>query len=307
MLYENISTLIGCTPLLSLNRYARRLGLHAHLMGKLEAHNPGGSVKDRLALALLDDAQKRGILTPETTMVEPTSGNTGIGLACLCATRGYRLILTMPETMSLERRKLLKAYGAELVLTEGALGMKGAVAKAEELVKEIPNAFIPGQFSNPANPQMHYATTGPEIWHSTQNRVDIFVAGIGTGGTITGAGRFLREMNPALHIAAVEPAASPLLSQGRTGPHKIQGIGAGFVPQVLDTTIYQEVIAVEEADAIAAACTLARTEGLLPGISGGAALHAATLLARRPENAHKHIALILPDAGERYLSMEVFS
>jgi cysteine synthase A len=306
MIHENINTLIGATPLVALNRYAKKENLPARLIGKLESANPGGSVKDRLAMALLDDAEERGLLTADTIIIEPTSGNTGIGLAALAASRGYRLMLTMPETMSIERRNLLKAYGAELILTDGASGMAGAVAKAYALAKEIPNAFVPGQFSNPANPRIHYRTTGPEIWADTQGMIDIFVAGIGSGGTITGAGRFLREKNPALYIVAVEPAASPVLSQGCTGPHKIQGIGAGFVPEVLDTRIYNEIITVENDDAFATGRDLARTEGLLAGVSSGAAVWAAAQLARRSDNKNKQIVIILPDTGERYLTTEMF-
>ncbi|MCL2501194.1 MAG: cysteine synthase A [Defluviitaleaceae bacterium] len=304
MIHSDISTLIGKTPLISLDRYVKEHHIPARIIGKLEAANPGGSVKDRLAMSLLDDAERRGILTHGTVIIEPTSGNTGIGLAALAAARGYRLILTMPETMSGERRKLLRAYGAETVLTDGALGMSGAVAKAYELAKTIPNAFVPGQFSNPANPAIHYATTGPEIWADTKGYIDIFVAGIGSGGTITGAGRFLREVNPAIRIVAVEPASSPILSRGCTGPHRIQGIGAGFVPEVLDTEIYDEIVTVKDEDAFATTRALARTEGLLTGVSSGAAVFACSLLGHRFPG--KQIVVILPDTGERYLSTELF-
>ncbi|MCL2603121.1 MAG: cysteine synthase A [Defluviitaleaceae bacterium] len=307
MIHESVNTLIGATPLMALNRFARLENLNVRLIAKLESDSPGGSVKDRLALAMLDDAEKRGILTPETTIIEPTSGNTGIGLAFLAAARGYKLILTMPDTMSVERRNLLKAYGAQVVLTDGALGMRGAVEKANELAKEIPNSYIPGQFSNPANPKMHYATTGPEIWVDTRGNVDIFVVGIGTGGTLTGAGRFLKRMNPGIHIVGVEPAGSPLLSQSRTGSHKIQGIGAGFIPKVLDNTVYDEIIAVTDEDSFIVGRAIARTEGLLVGASSGAAVWAAVQVARRPENHGKQIVIILPDKGERYLSTEMFT
>jgi len=306
-IYKNLVDLIGKTPLLELTRYEKKHGLQANVIAKLEYYNPAGSVKDRIAKAMIDDAEARGILKPDSVIIEPTSGNTGIGLASVAAARGYRIILTMPETMSIERRNLLKAYGAELVLTEGSKGMKGAIAKAEELAKEIPNAFIPGQFTNPANPAIHKATTGPEIWEDTDGKVDIFVAGIGTGGTITGAGEFLKSKNPNIHIVAVEPAGSPVLSKGTPGSHKIQGIGAGFVPQVLNTKIYDEIITVENEDAFATGRDLARTEGLLVGISSGAALWAATQVAKRPENAGKNIVVILPDTGERYLSTPLFS
>jgi len=293
--------------LLALTHYMRNRSIPATLLGKMESMNPGGSVKDRLALALLNDAEVKGKINADTVIIEPTSGNTGVGLAMLAAARGYRLILTMPETMSMERRNLLKAYGAELVLTEGAKGMTGAVAKATELTETLPNAYMPQQFMNGANPVMHYQTTGPEIWRDTNGKVDIFVAGIGTGGTITGAGKYLREMNPHLHIAAVEPASSPMLSQGVAGPHKIQGIGAGFVPPVLNNAIYNEIITVTNEDAFEIGRDLARTEGLLVGISSGAAVWAATQLAQRTENAGKTIVVILPDTGERYLSTEMFN
>ena len=307
MIYKNMDALIGNTPLITLSNYVKAENLDISLVGKLEAANPGGSVKDRLARALLDDAEKKGLITRETTIIEPTSGNTGIGLAALAAARGYRLILTMPETMSVERRNLLKAFGAELVLTEGAKGMTGAVNKANELLEATPNAFIPGQFTNMANPQMHYATTGPEIWEDTNGKIDIFVAGVGTGGTISGVGKFLREKNANIQIIAVEPAASPMLSQGKAGPHKIQGIGAGFKPDVLDDKIYDEIITVTDADAFQTSKKLAQLEGILLGASSGAAVWASTQLARHAENAGKQIICVLPDKGERYLSMEIFS
>ncbi|UOO37296.1 cysteine synthase A [Oscillospiraceae bacterium CM] len=306
-IFKSLSALIGRTPLLELSNYGKKHGLAASVVAKLEYFNPAGSVKDRIAKAMLDDAEQKGLLTPESVIIEPTSGNTGIGLASVAASRGYRVILTMPETMSVERRNLLKAYGAELVLTEGAKGMKGAIARADELAAEIPNAFIPGQFTNPANPTVHRETTGPEIWADTDGKVDIFVAGVGTGGTVTGTGEFLKSQNPAIKIVAVEPEDSPVLSEGRAGPHKIQGIGAGFVPQVLNTGIYDEIIRVKNEDAFATARELPKTEGLLVGISSGAALWAAAELAKRPENAGKTIVVILPDTGERYLSTPVFA
>lgn len=306
-IYKSLTELIGKTPLLELTNYEKKHELKAAVIAKLEYFNPAGSVKDRIAKAMIDDAEARGLLKPDSVIIEPTSGNTGIGLASVAAARGYRIILTMPETMSIERRNLLKAYGAELVLTEGSKGMKGAIAKAEELAKEIPNSFIPGQFVNPANPAIHKATTGPEIWEDTDGKVDIFVAGIGTGGTITGAGEFLKSKNPNIRIVAVEPAGSPVLSKGTPGSHKIQGIGAGFVPDVLNTKIYDEIITVENEDAFSTGRDLARTEGVLVGISSGAALWAATVLAKRPENAGKNIVVILPDTGERYLSTPLFS
>ena len=301
-----LTDLIGNTPLLRLARYAQAAQAEATLMAKLEYFNPAGSVKDRIALAMIEDAERSGKLQPGAVIIEPTSGNTGIGLACAAAARGYRIILTMPETMSIERRHLLAAYGAKIVLTEGAKGMKGAIAKAEELVAKTPGAFLPGQFANPANPNIHRETTGPEIWADTDGKVDIFVAGIGTGGTITGAGAYLKEKNPALKIIAVEPADSPILSENRAGPHKIQGIGAGFVPEILDTGIYDEIITVKNEDAFRTGRELARSEGLLAGISSGAALWAATQAAKRPENAGKSIVVILPDTGERYLSTPLF-
>ncbi len=306
-IYKSLTDLIGKTPLLELSNYEKKHGLHATVVGKLEYFNPAGSVKDRIAKAMIEDAEAKGLLTPESVIIEPTSGNTGIGLASVAAARGYRIILTMPETMSVERRNLLKAYGAELVLTEGSKGMSGAIAKAEELAKEIPNAFIPGQFVNPANPEIHRRTTGPEIWEDTDGKVDIFVAGVGTGGTVTGAGEFLKSKNPNIKVIAVEPDASPVLSGGKPGPHMIQGIGAGFVPKILNTSIYDEVIRVPNQEALATGRELSRTEGLLVGISSGAALWAATQVAKRPENQNKMIVVILPDTGERYLSTALFA
>ena len=305
--YKSLTELIGKTPLLELTNYEKKHGLKAAVIGKLEYFNPAGSVKDRIAKAMVEDAEARGLLKRGSVIVEPTSGNTGIGLASVAAAKGYRVILTMPETMSMERRNLLKAYGAELVLTEGAKGMKGAIDRAQELANEIPNAFIPGQFINPANPAVHRSTTGPEIWEDTEGRVDILVAGIGTGGTITGTGEYLKSQNPDIRVVAVEPADSPVLSEGRSGPHKIQGIGAGFVPEVLNTKVYDEIISVQNEDAFEAGRELAHIEGLLVGISAGAAIWAATQLALRPENEGKTIVVILPDTGERYLSTPMFS
>ncbi len=306
-IYRQITDLIGNTPLLTLTHVKEKEGLKADIIAKLEYFNPAGSVKDRIAKAMIDDTEEKGLLKPGSVIVEPTSGNTGIGLASVAASRGYKIILTMPETMSVERRNLLKAYGAELVLTEGAKGMKGAIAKAEELVKEIPGAFMPSQFENPANPAVHYTTTGPEIWTDTDGKVDIFVSGVGTGGTVSGAGKYLKEKNPAIKVVAVEPADSPVLSQGRSGPHKIQGIGAGFVPNTLDTAIYDEIISVANEDAFSTGRAIAFAEGVLVGISSGAALWAAIQLARRPENEGKTIVVILPDTGERYLSTPLFA
>lgn len=306
-IYKSLTELVGKTPLLELSNYEKKNNLVASVIAKLEYYNPAGSVKDRIAKAMIEDAEKKGILKADSVIIEPTSGNTGIGLASIAAARGYRLILTMPETMSIERRNLLKAYGAELVLTEGAKGMKGAIARAQELADEIPNSFIPGQFDNPANPAIHFATTGPEIWEDTDGDVDFLVAGIGTGGTITGVGEFLKSKNPKLKVVAVEPDDSPVLSEGRAGAHKIQGIGAGFVPRVLNTNVYDEIIRVKNDDAFATGRALSKTEGLLVGISSGAALWAATQLAKRPENKGKKIVVILPDTGERYLSTPLFS
>lgn len=305
--YERITDLIGGTPLLKLNNYIAEKSLQAELYVKLEYLNPAGSVKDRIARAMIDDAEEKGLLKPGSVIIEPTSGNTGIGLAAVAASRGYRIILTMPETMSVERRNLLKAYGAELVLTEGAKGMKGAIAKAEELAKETPGSFIPGQFVNPANPAVHRATTGPEIWEDTDGKVDIFVAGVGTGGTVTGVGEYLKSKNPNVKVVAVEPTGSPVLSKGTAGPHKIQGIGAGFVPDTLNTEVYDEIITVENEDAFETGRTLARKEGLLVGISSGAAAWAAAELAKRPENKGKVIVALLPDTGDRYLSTPMFA
>ena len=305
-IYTSADQLIGKTPLLELAHIEKEEKLEATVLAKLEYFNPAGSVKDRVAKAMIDDAEAKGLLTPDSVIIEPTSGNTGIGLASVAAVRGYRIIIVMPETMSMERRQLMKAYGAELVLTEGAKGMKGAIAKADELAREIPNAFIPGQFVNPANPAAHYATTGPEIWADTDGKVDIFVAGVGTGGTVTGVGQYLKAQNPAVQVVAVEPASSPVLSKGTAGAHKIQGIGAGFVPAVLDTAVYDEIIAVENEDAFAAGRRVGRAEGVLVGISSGAAVWAAIELAKRPENKGKTIVALLPDTGDRYLSTALF-
>lgn len=305
--YDRITDLIGGTPLLKLTNYGEKRELGATIYGKLEYFNPAGSVKDRIAKAMIDDAEAKGALKPDSVIIEPTSGNTGIGLSAVAASRGYKIILTMPETMSVERRNLLKAYGAELVLTEGAKGMKGAIAKAQEIAAETPNSFIPSQFTNPANPAIHLSTTGPEVWDDTDGKVDIFVAGVGTGGTVSGVGEYLKNKNPNVKVVAVEPAGSPVLSKGTTGAHKIQGIGAGFVPDTLNTEIYDEIIAVENEDAFKIGRTLAREEGLLVGISSGAAVWAATELAKRPENQGKIIVALLPDTGERYLSTPMFA
>lgn len=304
---KKITDLIGHTPLMELENTEKSNGLEATVLAKLEYFNPAGSVKDRIAKAMIDDAEAKGLLKPNSVIIEPTSGNTGIGLASVAAARGYRLIIAMPETMSVERRNLMKAYGAELVLTEGAKGMKGAIEKAEELAKEIPDSFIPSQFSNPANPAVHERTTGVEIWEDTDGKVDIFVAGVGTGGTISGTGKYLKSKNPNVKIVAVEPKSSPVLSEGKAGPHKIQGIGAGFVPETLDTKIYDEIIAVENEDAFETGRAVARTEGVLVGISSGAAVWAAIQLAKRPENKGKTIVALLPDTGERYLSTPMFA
>ena len=306
-IYKKATELIGNTPLLELGNYEKAHGLEATILAKLEYLNPAGSVKDRIARAMLDDAEQKGLLKPGSVIIEPTSGNTGIGLASVAAARGYRIIIVMPETMSVERRQLMKAYGAELVLTEGAKGMKGAIAKARELAAQTENSFIPGQFTNPANPRAHRETTGPEIWRDTDGKVDIFVAGVGTGGTVTGVGEYLKEQNPAVRIVAVEPAGSPVLSGGASEPHKIQGIGAGFVPDTLNRAVLDEILPVENEDAFAAGRELARREGVLAGISSGAALHAATVLAKRPENRGKMIVVLLPDTGDRYLSTPLFS
>lgn len=306
-LYQSVTEMIGGTPLLQANRFAASKNLEANILVKLEYFNPAGSVKDRIAKAMIEDAEKSGKLAPGATIIEPTSGNTGIGLASVAVAKGYKAILTMPETMSIERRKLLAAYGAQIVLTPGAKGMKGAIAKAEELAKSMPNSFIPSQFTNQANPEAHEATTGPEIWQDADGKVDAFVAGVGTGGTLTGVSRYLKKQNASVHVAAVEPESSPVLSQGHAGPHKIQGIGAGFVPETLDTKIYDEVLPVSNDDAFQMGRDFARTEGILIGISSGAALAAAVQLAKRPEFKGKNIVALLPDTGDRYLSTDLFA
>lgn len=306
-IYHSITELIGNTPLVELTGYEKKHNIPAQILAKVEFFNPAGSVKDRIAAAMLEDAEEKGLINQDTVIIEPTSGNTGVALAAFAAARGYRLIITMPETMSVERRNLLKAYGAQLVLTDGAKGMKGAIAKAQELAEQTPNSFIPSQFSNPANPAAHQATTGPEIWEDTDGKVDIFVAGVGTGGTLSGVGAYLKSKNPEIKVVAVEPSTSPVLSKGTAGPHKIQGIGAGFVPDTLNTDIYDEIITIDHEDAFAAGRALARKEGVLVGISSGAAVHAATLLAQRPENRGKVIVALLPDTGERYLSTPMFT
>ena len=305
-IYKSLTDLIGNTPLLELSNYEKENNLEAKILVKLEYFNPAGSVKDRIAKKILDDAEEKGLINKDTTIIEPTSGNTGIGLSAVAAARGYKIIITMPETMSVERRLLMAAYGAKLVLTDGAKGMKGAIAKANELHEQTPNSFIPGQFVNPANPQAHFETTGPEIWNDTDGKVDIFVAGVGTGGTLSGTGKFLKSKNLDIKVVAVEPATSPVLSEGKSGPHKIQGIGAGFVPDTLDTKIYDEIITVENDDAFAYSRAITKSDGILVGISSGAAVKAATDLARRPENKGKTIVAILPDTGERYLSTQLF-
>ena len=306
-IYKGVLDLIGNTPLLEVTNIEKALGLEARILVKLEYFNPAGSVKNRIAKAMIEDAEEKGILKEGSVIIEPTSGNTGIGLAAIAAVKGYRIILTMPETMSVERRNILKAYGAEIVLTDGAKGMTGAIEKADELAKEIPNSFIPGQFVNPANPAVHRATTGPEIWRDTDGNVDIFIAGVGTGGTLTGTGEFLKSKNPNVKVVALEPASSPVLSQGKGGPHKIQGIGAGFVPEVLNTKVYDEIITVENDDAFATGKLIAKHEGVLVGISSGAALYGAIQLAKRPENKGKTIVALLPDTGDRYYSTPLFS
>ncbi len=306
-IYTSADQLIGKTPIVEFKNIEKSEGLEAKILAKLEYFNPAGSVKDRIAKQMIDEAEKSGQLKPDSVIIEPTSGNTGIGLASVAAARGYRIIIVMPETMSIERRQLMKAYGAELVLTEGVKGMKGAIEKADELAKEIPNSFIPGQFVNPSNPKAHFETTGPEIWEDTDGQVDIFVAGVGTGGTVTGVGQYLKSKNPDIKVIAVEPESSPVLSKGTAGSHKIQGIGAGFVPEVLDTKIYDEIIAVSNEDAFATGKTVGRKEGVLVGISSGAALHAGIELAKRPENKGKNIVVLLPDTGDRYLSTPLFA
>lgn len=306
MIYDGVDELVGKTPLLNIKKYAKKHDSRAKVFAKLEYFNPSGSVKDRVAKAMIEDAEAKGLLTSDSVIIEPTSGNTGIGLAAIGAAKGYRVILTMPETMSVERRNIIKAYGAEIVLTEGAKGMKGAIAKAEELAKTLPNAFIAGQFVNPANPRAHYLTTGPEIWNDTDGKVDILVAGVGTGGTLSGTGKYLKEKNPNIKVIAVEPETSPVLSKGVSGPHKIQGIGAGFIPDTLDASVYDEIITVDNEVCFAAAKELGVTEGVLAGISSGAALWAATKVANRAENAGKNIVVILPDGGDRYFSTPLF-
>lgn len=306
-IYKSADELVGKTPLLELTHIEEKLGLKAHILAKLEYFNPAGSVKDRIAKAMIDDAEKKGLLKKGSVIIEPTSGNTGIGLSSVAAARGYRIIIVMPETMSVERRQLMKAYGAELVLTEGAKGMKGAIAKAQELAKEIPDSFIPAQFENSANPEAHYKTTGPEIYEDTDGKVDFFVAGVGTGGTVTGTGKYLKEKIPGVHVAAVEPESSPVLSAGKSGPHKIQGIGAGFVPDVLDTSVYDEVIPVSNESAFEYGKLIGKTEGVLVGISSGAALYAAVEIVKRPENEGKTIVVLFPDTGDRYLSTPLFA
>ena len=306
-IYNSILDLVGNTPLINIKNYERNNHLEANIFAKLEYFNPAGSVKDRIAKAMIEDAENKGLLKPGSTIIEPTSGNTGIGLSAIAAAKGYKIIITMPETMSVERRAIMKAYGAELVLTEGAKGMKGAIQKASELASEIPNSFIPGQFDNPANPKAHYLTTGPEIWNDTEGKVDIFVAGVGTGGTISGIGKYLKEKNPNIKIVAVEPKGSPVLSEGHAGSHKIQGIGAGFVPNTLNTEIYDEIITIENEEAFQTGKEIAITEGILVGISSGAALKAATILAKREENKGKNIVVLLPDTGDRYLSTSLFN